>query len=325
MDPLDLDPLAPPAKPRLAARQAPALAVLAHVLRVGLVILIVAYLVHQIHRAAQGQSFGEIVARVQPLAFVAGTLVAAGALYVSALLWYYLLRINGVPLPLRECIQIFFYSHLGRYLPGMFWSVFGKIVLSGRSGIPPQVGAQCAALEAMIGVLAALSLSVTLLASVRIGLSRFWPLLFGVAAATVLVALHPRVFAAMTGFGLRLFRLPPVVVTYSFRQILTAYALQMFAWQVFGLAFFLLVRGVDRQFPWVAAAGVYATAWVVGYLSIFTPAGLGVREGMLVALLSAWLAPGPAAIVALASRVMTTAGELVGFLVLMGMKRRLPP
>jgi uncharacterized membrane protein YbhN (UPF0104 family) len=61
----------------------------------------------------------------------------------------------------------------------------------------------------------------------------------------------------------------------------------------------------------VAVATSFPVAWIVGLLAFVAPGGLGVREGVLAALLSGLLPGGMAVVVALASRVWITAVELV--------------
>ena len=57
--------------------------------------------------------------------------------------------------------------------------------------------------------------------------------------------------------------------------------------------------------------GIYAAAWTVGFLSVITPGGLGIREGMLSLLLSAYLPSSTATLVALLSRTWSLAADLV--------------
>jgi hypothetical protein len=55
----------------------------------------------------------------------------------------------------------------------------------------------------------------------------------------------------------------------------------------------------------------FAAAYVLGYLALFAPAGLGVREGFLVAFLTPTLGAGGAALAAVTSRVWTTVVEVI--------------
>jgi len=99
----------------------------------------------------------------------------------------------------------------------------------------------------------------------------------------------------------------------TYRQVLGFVGLYVGLWVLFGLAFFLFARrltplGWIRYLP---VTGVYALAWVIGMVSVFAPAGIGVREGVLSILLAQYL-PEPTAIVAaLLSRLWITLAELV--------------
>ncbi len=52
-----------------------------------------------------------------------------------------------------------------------------------------------------------------------------------------------------------------------------------------GLAFSLLLTGWSEPFTVLVTAGVFSAAWVIGFLAVPLPAGLGLREAVLIALL----------------------------------------
>ena len=85
-------------------------------------------------------------------------------------------------------------------------------------------------------------------------------------------------------------------------------------WAVTGLAFATLVASVyplaASDVPLVVAA--YAAAYAAGFLALLTPAGLGVREGVLVVALAPVLPAGPALVVALVSRLWMMLVEAAG-------------
>jgi len=104
-----------------------------------------------------------------------------------------------------------------------------------------------------------------------------------------------------------------ILFKFSFFQFLRFLLTYLLLWGCCGLAFFLFVKSLSplgwHQFP--AMMGIYATAWTVGFLSVVTPGGLGIREGVLSLLLSAYLPPATATLVALLSRLWSLAAELV--------------
>src|SRR5438046_8371503 len=56
--------------------------------------------------------------------------------------------------------------------------------------------------------------------------------------------------------------------------------------------------------------GAYALAWAVGFLIVFFPGGIGPREVALIAVLAPVMPSASALVVALASRVVMTIGDL---------------
>lgn len=59
------------------------------------------------------------------------------------------------------------------------------------------------------------------------------------------------------------------------------------------------------------SVGGYALAWLVGFVLVFLPAGVGAREVVLAAALAPALGTGGVLVVVLLSRVLVTAGDLL--------------
>jgi hypothetical protein len=68
-------------------------------------------------------------------------------------------------------------------------------------------------------------------------------------------------------------------------------------------------------------SGAFALSWIVGYITPGAPAGLGVREVVLVSLLTPALGGGNAVGLSLALRLATTIGDGVCFLFALTMHR----
>jgi glycosyltransferase 2 family protein len=85
-------------------------------------------------------------------------------------------------------------------------------------------------------------------------------------------------------------------------------------WVVTGIAFAGLVRSLHplaaADVPLAVAA--YAAAYAIGFLALITPAGLGVREGVLTVALAQIMPVGVALAVALLSRLWMMLVELLG-------------
>ena len=88
-------------------------------------------------------------------------------------------------------------------------------------------------------------------------------------------------------------------------------------WILQGLAFWVLARGLGFDLTLLEGVPAFPAAYLAGYVALFAPAGAGIREGVLVALLGPIMGAG-AGVVALVARLWTTAVELLPALVLAG-------
>ena len=88
-------------------------------------------------------------------------------------------------------------------------------------------------------------------------------------------------------------------------------ALTLVSWGSYGLAFWLLARGLglSGSLPLTTAAGVFALGYILGLLALFAPGGVGVRELVFIGLLTPTLGSGGAVALSVGSRVLLTLCE----------------
>jgi hypothetical protein len=94
-----------------------------------------------------------------------------------------------------------------------------------------------------------------------------------------------------------------------------------------GLHFGALIQGLDADVasPWLLSIGVFALAWVAGFLVIIAPAGAGVREAALVLGFAGVLPGGAVLTVAVLSRVLFVLADLLlaaGFILAVWLRTR---
>jgi len=253
----------------------------------------------------------------------AALLLAAGAsaLYFLglALGWTLLLRRMGEPMPWVQGARIWFSSTFMRYVPGNVWHVVGRVVLGGAADASKTRVLVSATVEQVLTVLAAVIVfafslpfwpgTVNQPEAAALPTGTWWLLLALVPLG--LVVLHPAVLGRMLNLALRLVRRPPLDLGLRYLDILLLLAWYTATTVFSGLSLCLVVAGLT-PLPWAhwpLVAGVAAGAWAIGYLSFLTPTGLGVREGVMVALL-ALIVPLPVATVAsLLARLVSSLGE----------------
>jgi uncharacterized membrane protein len=247
-------------------------------------------------------------------------LLALALLWLTWLLelnqWRFILGRLGGALSYGEAARIWFLSNIIRYIPGNVWQFLGMSEMAAQHGIPRTATFTSIALHQAVSTLAGLLLAAIYFALAGHGawFDRLRPALW--LAPLGLIFLHPRVLEATLNRALTWLKRPALRITLTvadLARLLLAYSL---VWLGFGLGFSALVRGLTpitpAQAPWMMAG--YAAAYVLGYLSLLTPSGLGVREGVLVLLLqSLFSAPLPA-IIAIVARLWMVIGEIGGAL-----------
>lgn len=82
---------------------------------------------------------------------------------------------------------------------------------------------------------------------------------------------------------------------------------------VYGMGFFFVagsfVSVTPGQLPYFV--GLFTLAQVAGFLALFAPGGIGVREGLLLAGLQPLVGPGPAIVITAVARLWHTGTELI--------------
>jgi hypothetical protein len=244
------------------------------------------------------------------VAVAAATVSVLAALVAAAQVWRVLLAALGSPLPFRSAARIMFIGQLGKYLPGAIWPVLAQMELGTAHNVPRHRSASASVLAMLLTLLAGLLASLVTLPFVPGASSYRWVFL---AAPVLLVCLYPKVLNLLLGRLLRLARRPPLEHPLSGRAVAGALAWSLVSWACYGLQIWLLATRLGAPYGKAAllATGAFAFAWCVGFLIVFLPVGTGVRDVLLAAMLTPMIGVGKATAVALVSRVLLTAGDLI--------------
>jgi glycosyltransferase 2 family protein len=248
--------------------------------------------------------------RLEPGFFALASVVLAASYALVATLWAVALRrLAGTPVATGT--RIWFLSNLARYVPGNVWSFVGAVELARRAGVARRTTLAVMATTQALSVGVALLVGLPVLLAERARLGR--PALIGGVALLALAAAAVAFRGRLVGLARRRWpeldprELVPAPATAAL--LVAGYAAY---WAVTGLAFAALVRSLAPlpadAVPLVVAA--FAAAYAAGFLALVTPAGLGVREGVLVVALAPLLPAGPALVVALVSRAWMMLVEL---------------
>lgn len=255
--------------------------------------------------------------RMGPGWFALSLAAALVGLLFTSFAWRTVLADLGSPVPVRAGMRVFFLAQVGKYLPGAVWPFVAQMELGRALGVPRRrsalaglifVGLHCAT-----GLLVA---SVTLPFAGREVAEHYWWVL--ALTPVLLVVLHPRVLSALLDRVFTLLRRPPLEHRLTLGPTLRACGFLLVTWVFYGLSLLALARplGLHGGSSFALATGGYALAWSAGVLVLgLVPAGIGVREAVLAAVLLPVLPSAAATAVVAASRLVQTLGDALWALV----------
>lgn len=213
----------------------------------------------------------------------------------------------------------FFLSHLGKYIPGLVWQAVGQVSYAVRDGVAIGRAATAYGLYIILSVAGAGVIG-SLLALTGRGLSV--PIRLGAAAGLlVLISLHRgwvalplRIVRRVTGRPESIDHVPTQATLF-----------RSFGWATLantcsGLGFAVILSGLTDHDRLIASVSAFALAWAVGILAVPFPAGIGVREGVLLLLLGGQLSTP----VVIAASVYHRIVSLIAESIMIGVYLRVP-
>lgn len=260
--------------------------------------------------------------RVRWLELGASVLALTAVLAWGVVVWKQVLdRFEHRPVGLSVLMRIWFASNLARYIPGKIWQFVGAAELARAAGLSRVVVLTSMVVHIGFSLLSAAAVSAIALAAWDAVPLPGLPLALLAAASLFLV--HPAVINAGLGLVPRAFHDEVLQWNGSWADGLVLLGLSVFSWVLYGLAFALFV---DAIIPIDGAAllpltGVNALSFLAGYVVFLAPAGLGVKEGAMAALLRPFAPAGVAAVLAMVSRLWTIAAELLGAALVLALTR----
>ncbi|HET7475544.1 MAG TPA: lysylphosphatidylglycerol synthase domain-containing protein [Dermatophilaceae bacterium] len=286
-------------------------------LRIGVAVVILAAVVWAFGR--NWTAVADQLARVGAGPLALALLLALVGPTLAMLGWRVLLADLGSPLPVASAAGVFFVGQLGKYLPGSVWTVLAQAEMGARLAVPRRrsavVGLLGIGLSVLSGILVGLA-SVPLLWRSGAAGTLGWTVL---AVPLLVLACWPRLLNALVAWGLRLLRREPLEHALSARAVMLTMCWFVGSWLAFGAQTWVLAMAVEpgelsgrgAGALVLAAVSGYALAGTVGMLAVVSPAGLGVREGLLVLLLDSATGRPAALAVVLLSRFTITVGDVV--------------
>ena len=219
----------------------------------------------------------------------------------------------GSSVSVASVMAMVWIPQLGKYVPGKLASLLGVVWMMGRQGVSAaratKIACVITALSSILAVIMAVPLTLSGPIHNRVPLGWLWSILL---VAAGLVALHPWVLnlllhVPMKKMGFGADDQPMRVSDYGWPTFFL-----LVNWLLLGLSAWLTTRAVtDAPVSWIPLmVSVSALAVTVGFFALFAPSGLGVREGIMLIVLSPVMG-NLAAVVTVATRVLFLVVDVV--------------
>lgn len=233
-----------------------------------------------------------------------------------AYIWKEILNEQKYKIPFKQILFYWEISELKRYTPGNIWSIIGRVVSFGNLGVKKETSVKSMVYEAEFLVLGGLALSLFSLPIIF----NFLPDLPGE------IIVQPAIYlAVLTIFSIFIFNLvgkrkikylgflniatPNFGTVPNLKILFFSYISLLF----FGMGMYFSTSSIFFINPqnFIILSSFFAFSLLVGYLSLITPTGLGVREGVIILGLSQFLPVADAAISSIFGRVIFIFSELI--------------
>lgn len=261
---------------------------------------------------SQWAKVSDSVAQVGWTRVAAATALALVALAFNTMSWRAVMKSVGLNATLRESFGVFLVSQAGKYVPGAVWPVVAQAEFSQAHGVT-RARATVGSLVAMaVGVVMGGIVGAAALAFFSPGsvLRYWWVLLIALMLAIVLI---PAVLTRLLTVALRLLKREGEPPRISARVLVETAGWSALTWSALGAQAWVLLAALGgNDATYGLATGAFALSWLVGFVVVFAPAGLGPREYALALFLGSVVTGPQAFALALLSRFAMTLADAIG-------------
>ncbi len=241
--------------------------------------------------------------------------------------WKLILWGLGERISFSRALGIITVTQLGKYVPGKIWFTVGRMSFAQQDGVAEAKSLVSVIIETGLLLLSAIFLfavAVFLLPRAIVPKGLYY--LFLLAPFTLFV-IYPPVLNRILKPTLRFFKQPEFTLNLSYSRLLGIFSLYITDWLVQSIGCFLLINsfyplGIARL-PMLV--GGYSISWILGFIVLIAPAGLGIREGIYTYILKLVMPESVAIISALLTRIWMSSAELVMALFCLPLLRRSKP
>lgn len=234
---------------------------------------------------------------------------------VNGLSWYFVNRSMGSKLTYFQALRVLMLGNFSRFIPGGIWQYAGRIFLAQKIGI--------ARTSTAVAILTETVLTLLIGVGIIFVIGIFWKLpvenkslvavilLLGILIGSIFVLGNKKLLSLLPikfkAIKVPLRWLPLLILCFSMQFIFDGTVL-----------FFLANMAVPLSgqiYP--VFIGIFAASWLLGFITILAPSGLGVQEFAMAALLATYMPLPIAMVVAISFRLLLITSEVLLILLIL--------
>ena len=232
--------------------------------------------------------------------------------FLRVTLWQSIIKQLGAKQSYKFTAYYWALAELKRYIPGNVWSIAGRLTHFSNQNQNKKIILKAYIHEAQLVVIG--SATISLLSTIFIFKSLFDLHISQPVCVIIGTILFACCFSLLfSNKWIKSTKYSGLIVQGSFTYRLKLYSFASGAFFFFGLGQFLVISSILKINinEIYVLSGLLCFSYLVGYLSIITPSGLGVREAVITYSFSKFMSAGSAALAALVSRVILILSEII--------------
>lgn len=287
-----------------------------HVIQAGVyvVLLFIAYMFIQTMARDWG-NVKEFIFGIEWFAWLSVVFLVA-AVMVSGALWGKLIKDStGYEVSIKDSLRIHSASWILKYVPGQVGSLVNKVAWAGKVGVSKTAAATSVIYENILLVFASMVVSIPIVLIADSDVYADPTVLMGLALVlAILVLSNDSVLYRILNYLLRLVKKKPIDRKYMMRggSMLKYTSLYAIPRILNGIGFVIICSAMFSVTPemYLPLAATFVFASAIGLLALFVPSGIGVREAVIVVLLSTYIPVEQAVVVSLVARFFATMADI---------------
>ncbi len=237
--------------------------------------------------------------------------------------WRFLIQKLGGELSKKQAMRIWFLANTGRYLPGKIWSQAGIVILGEKEGIKKSISVQSLIYSQFYSILVGLFIVMVVFKNYLkdngyLNTPDFT--FYLILIITSIIVFNPKILNKILNLLLvKILKRDKLNENennlLNRKDIYLFVILQLINWINIGFTFYLFTIVFTGNFNIILDSPeflfIFPAAWTLGLLAVFTPGGIGVREGVLILFLTSILGPELALVLPWINRIWVTAIEFL--------------